>query len=228
MKQQNLYLRDQPQILESYGSGSINVRLSDDVPDQCLLGVLYLASSIAMEAQECMQICIGLKSAVSAADWCREHGCLSASIHACNSGEQANCDLYPGQSIGLLRTDGKGCSAIVPTSGVSSFPEHVICDLQMQLQKEFHDFESAKEEFSLRERQLLQEILRYIEEEQKLSLQAVEREEELEAAVSEKLLLKASQDNLSSRLAEAEGQIQHLRSANQLLIQELSRRSDLL
>ncbi len=110
--------------------------------------------------------------------------------------------------------DRNPCSAIVPTAESSS-QEQMISDLQMQLQKESQDLESAKEEFSNRERQLLQEILRYVEEEQKLSLQAVEREEELEAVEIERLLLKASQEQLSSRLAEAHGQIQQLRSANQ-------------
>jgi hypothetical protein len=225
---QNSYLRDQPQISERSRSGAINLHLSDDAPHKWSLGVRDLASSIAIEATACMKICVGLKDAVSAADWCREQGFLCASINPCNSGVQANYNLDPGHTISLGRADGIHCSVIVPTSGKSSFPEQVISDLQMQMQKETHDLESAKEEFSLRERQLLQEILRYVEEEQKLSLLAVEREEELEAVVREKLLLTASQEHLSSLLAEAHGQIQHLRSTNQMLIQELSRRADLL
>jgi hypothetical protein len=209
-------------ISERSGSEMIDLQLSHDSSHRSSC-VIELASSIAMEAKECLMLCIDLNGAVSKADWCRGQNGFCASFHSYSSGSQANCIPHPRLDIEQGRADrNHHCSTVVLTSEVSSSQEVAISALRMQLEKKVHELEAAKEEFSLRESQFHQEILRYVEDEQKLSLQAVEREEELEAVVSERSLLKESQKNLSFRLSEAQEKIQNLQSANQLLLQELS------
>lgn len=165
--------------------------------------VARLAVSISADTSTCSRLCDDLAAELAR---CLSGTAACAALDACGSAPERAEAMKPKETAAAdSRSACMACAGCGP------------CALRGALEAAVLELEVARSRAGMLE----DEVRHYREEEERLSLQAMEREEELEAAVLHKTQLAEAQMDLAARLARAQGRIQELKDMNRSLMRAL-------
>ena len=199
--------------------------------------LIRLSASIADDVWACIRMCGEVQASLVVPEWLvggRRVGRETSSsvVQVLDAGVEPAQDGMPVSSMSRLsmgdlsgveparaeegcatdRLRGGGCATDVADDARGG-----VAALRQQLDAALRELGEAK----AREVELMDEVDRFAEAEKRLSVLAMEREEELELALGEKL-------QLGARLARAEGRIEELKDINCSLIQALPAKAAML